>query len=233
MQAVIMAAGRGARMGILTDTLPKVMLEVAGKTLLEHKFDALPPEVDEIILIVGYMGSSIQKKFGGEYNGKKIVYVEQDTLDGTAGALWRGKGLLHDRFLVLNGDDIYGAEDIARCIATPDWAMGVSAQEHIRTSGSVQVDSEGRIVNIVENHENGGASGLVGTNLFVFDTRLFSQPMIPKAPGSSELGLPQTAIAAAKALNIPFYAVPATFWLQITGAEDLEKAQKILQNNAD
>ena len=226
-----MAAGRGARMGVLTDDKPKVILEVAGKTLLEHKFDALPQEVDEILLIVGYRGGLIQKKFGGEYHDKRLVYVEQDKLDGTAGALWRAKGLLRDRFLVLNGDDIYGAEDIAKVIATPDWAMGVSTQEHIRTGGSVEVDAESHIVSIVENHGENGATGLVGTNLFLFDMRLFSQQMVPKAPGSDEFGLPQTAIAAAKSLGIPFYALPATSWLQITSAEDLAKAEETLNKN--
>jgi NDP-sugar pyrophosphorylase family protein len=175
------------------------------------------------------MGSTIQKRCGREYNGKKILYVEQEKLDGTAGALFRAKELLHDRFLVLNGDDIYGPADIAKCIATPDWAMGVYTQEDVRTGGSVEVDSDSRIAAIVENHENGGARGLVGTNLFVFDTRLFSQLMIPKSPGSPEFGLPQTAIAAAKTLGVPFYAVPATFWLQITSPEDLNVAEKALK----
>src|SRR5215212_8859235 len=107
MQAVILAAGRGTRMVELTTEVPKPMLEVSGKTLLEYKFDALPEEVAEVIIIVGYLGSVIQRRFGGEYKGKKLFYVEQEELNGTAGALWHAKDILKDRFIVMMGDDIY------------------------------------------------------------------------------------------------------------------------------
>ncbi|MBI5470340.1 hypothetical protein HY968_03440 [Candidatus Kaiserbacteria bacterium] len=49
-----------------------------------------------------------------------------------------------------------------------------------------------------------------------------------KAPGSNEFGLPQTAIAAAKSLGIPFYAIPESFWLQITSQDDLKMAETAL-----
>src|SRR3989338_8305110 len=115
MQAIILAAGRGERMGALTDNTPKALLEVAGKTLLEHKFDALPYDVDEIILIVVYMGSKILDRFNGRYKDKHILYVEQENpKGGTAEALWNAKSVLHDSFLVMNRDGIYALEDMAK-----------------------------------------------------------------------------------------------------------------------
>ncbi len=77
MQAVILAAGRGTRMGALTEHTPKPMLLVNGRPVLEYIFDSLPEEIDEVIIVVGYLGSVIQKHFGGFYKGKKILYVEQ------------------------------------------------------------------------------------------------------------------------------------------------------------
>src|SRR3989338_3733767 len=108
MQAVILAAVRGTRMKELTEGTPKALLEISGKPLLQYEFDSLPEVVDEVIIIVGYMGSMIQQRFGGIYKDKKIFYVEQDVLDGTAGALWRAKDILSDRFLVMMADDLYG-----------------------------------------------------------------------------------------------------------------------------
>lgn len=228
MQAVVLAAGRGTRMGELTASTPKVLLEVGGKTLLEHKLDILPNDVDEIILIVGYFGSTIQSRFGGVYGDKKILYVEQERLDGTAGALWRARSILKDQFLVMMGDDIYSQEDIIRCVSkTGGWTMLVQEMEHMNMGGRVSTDKKGNIVG-VEEGDYAGKPGLINTNMFMLDTRIFNSPMVLKATGSDEFGLPQTAVTAAKKQGIPFYAIPATFWIQITTPEDLQKAGEIL-----
>lgn len=212
-------------MNELTQDLPKPMLSVLGKTLLEHKFDVLPDDVDEIIIIVGYLGSIIHDRFGGSYKDKRILYIEQDVLDGTAGALWRAKDILHDRFVVMMGDDIYAADDVLSCLEKKDsWSMLVQKTDHI-TGGSVQVDHSHHITGIVE---NSSGAGYAGTNLFALDTRLFSYDMVPKTEGSEEYGLPQTVVAASKESGIPFIAVPATEWIQITSPDDLERAENIL-----
>jgi NDP-sugar pyrophosphorylase family protein len=229
MQAVILAAGRGSRMGDLTETTPKPMLKVHGKTLLEHKLDALPRDVTEVIFIVGHYGSVIHDYFGGVYKDKTIFYVEQDVLDGTAGALWRAKDILKGRFIVMMGDDLYSAEDIAAVQAGEDWVMAVWKTDDIK-GGVVHVDSHHRITRITEGGTSG--KGFAGTNLFGLDTRIFDHPMIPKATGSAEYGLPQTVVAAAKRSGIPFSAVEATDWIQITAPEDLERAEQILSRHA-
>jgi bifunctional UDP-N-acetylglucosamine pyrophosphorylase/glucosamine-1-phosphate N-acetyltransferase len=227
MQAVILAAGRGTRMGALTDNTPKPLLVIAGKTLLEHKFDALPEEVDEIVLVVGYLGGKIQEHFGGSYQGKRILYVEQEVLDGTMGALSRVKGILSDRFLVMMGDDLYAGDDIARCLAIPDWVMLVDDTSNMNAGGRVIVDDKGAILNIEEgNHK--GDPGLASTGLFVLDTRIFQYPMIPKASGSDEFGLPQTVLAASQTSGIPFSAITSTFWIQISDSYDLVRAEAAL-----
>ena len=63
MQAVILAAGLGTRMGKLTKNTPKPMLKLDGKNLLEWKIERLPKEVDEVILVVGYKSEVIKKYF--------------------------------------------------------------------------------------------------------------------------------------------------------------------------
>src|SRR3989344_5542702 len=100
MQCVILAAGRGKRMGSLTDGAPKALLEVSNKTLIEHKLDALPEQIDEVIIVVGYMGSAIQKYLGGFYNDKRIFYVEQEKSNATAGAFSGARSVLPAFFFV-------------------------------------------------------------------------------------------------------------------------------------
>lgn len=225
MQAVILAAGRGTRMGALTETLPKPMLEVAGKTLLEHKFDALPDDVHEIILIVGYLKEIISAAFGDSYKGKKIIYVEQQNIvGGTMDALLQAKQYLTEKFLVMMGDDIYAKEDIQAVLAH-DWALLVQRVPDTKVGGRVIIDIEHHVVDIIENGEGEGA---VSTNMFALDPRIFDFPAVPKKEGSMELGLPQTVVAASRASGIPLNVVEATRWIQITNPDDIAAAEKLL-----
>ncbi len=224
MQAVILAAGRGTRMGTLTEAMPKPMLQVAGRSLLEHKFEVLPEAVDEVILVVGYMGHIVQQFFGGEFAGKRILYMLQENpTGGTAEALWLAKDILKDKFLVMNGDNLYGAEDIAACTAY-DWAVLVQERGHV-SSGRVVVKN-GLVRDIAENSGHKGEKGYANTGLYALDMRIFDYPPAPKAPGSEELGLPQTMIQAVNDIDI--HAVPANFWFEIKSPADLKRAEEAL-----
>ena len=228
MQAVILAAGRGSRMGSATDEIPKPLLEVAGESLLQYKLDAMPKEVDEVIIVVAWMGDKIREKFGDSYKHLRIRYVEQEVLNGTMGALSYAKDMLRGRFLVMMGDDIYAREDAEKCLRNTDgWSLVVQQTDSTRAGGAVQIDPQGKILSITE----GAHAGLryAGTNLFVLDTRLFDFPMVPKAEGSSEFGLPQTVIVVATSLGVPVYAVEASLWIQITELSDLKRAEETLR----
>jgi len=234
MQAVILAAGRGTRMKELTESSPKGLLQVGGRALLEYTLDALPENVDEVIFIVGYLGGMIHDRFGAEYYGKKLFYVEQDELNGTAGALWQAKDILSPQggsvsggknaFLVLNGDDIYDRQDIARMTEEKEWALMVAETNE---GGKIVLNKNGYIEDVVEGHHGEGKS-LASANVFWLDTKIFSHALVPKAHGSSEYGLPQTMLAAAKKLHINIKPVEAKNWIQISRPEDLKKAEEKL-----
>jgi UDP-N-acetylglucosamine diphosphorylase / glucose-1-phosphate thymidylyltransferase / UDP-N-acetylgalactosamine diphosphorylase / glucosamine-1-phosphate N-acetyltransferase / galactosamine-1-phosphate N-acetyltransferase len=228
MQAVILAAGRGTRMGDLTKETPKPMLQVLGKTLLEHKFDALPESVEEIIIVVGYLGNTIREKFGDSYNGKQITYVEQaNIVGGTMDALVQAKSVLTGKFLVINGDDIYAREDFEALLAH-DWAVLVQRVPDTAGGGKVVSDIDNMVIDIIEGGYHSGGEGAINTSTFALDSRIFEYPQVPKAPGSEEMGLPQTVIAASKQGGIPLNIVEATRWIQITNPDDLVRAESIL-----
>ncbi len=210
------------------------MLPVAGRPLLEYKLDALPEEIDEVIMIVGYLGNVIREHFGSAYGNKKIKYVEQQELNGTAGALWSAQSLLHDRFLIMMGDDIYAKKDIEESLAKTDsWTLLVQGLPELYRAGRVELNSEGHIENIIESDredEKRKEPGIASTNLYIVDTRLFTFPLVPKHEGSLEFGLPQTVVAAAKSLGVVFEPIYTDSWIQITAPKDLVAAEKMLKN---
>lgn len=216
----------------LTAEVPKPLLPVAGKSLLEHKLDELPEAVREVILVVGYQADRIKEKLGNSYGGRAIRYVTQEKLDGTGGALWKAKDLITGRFIVLMGDDFYSHSDIKDCIEKAadgnGWAISVQKTESMAEGGRM-VMGVGGVITAIEEGDHRGEAGLINTNLMALDARLFEEPLIPRAPGSDEYGFPQTVLAASRARGIPLHAVFATGWFQVTSPEDLLRAERWLK----
>ena len=106
MQAVIMAGGKGTRLASVTKNVPKPMVLIEGKPLLQYQIENLKANgVSDIILVVGYMGRVIQDYFkDGSAFGVNIHYYVEDTPLGTAGALTELENQLDDTFLLVLGD---------------------------------------------------------------------------------------------------------------------------------
>lgn len=101
MQAVIMAGGQGTRLRELTkDLIPKPMIEIAGKPLLQWQIENLKANgFDDIIVVIGHLGDLILDKFGDT-----VKYFEEDEPLGTAGALPMIEDLLDKEFALIYGD---------------------------------------------------------------------------------------------------------------------------------
>ncbi len=118
-QALVLAGGRGERLRPLTDSIPKPLVRVAGKPILQYSIELLSAHgVEEIILATGHMHEKIEQFFGsGKGFGVKIRYsVEKEPL-GTGGALKAAQGLLGERFFMVNGDNIadFNLREMALC----------------------------------------------------------------------------------------------------------------------
>src|SRR2546428_783593 len=111
MKAVILAAGEGARMGPFTASVPKVMIPVGNRPLLEYVVQALAENgVRDLIFVVGYRRERIQSHFqDGKAFGAHITYVTQTKQLATAHAIWEARGHLEDRFIVLHGSNMAAA----------------------------------------------------------------------------------------------------------------------------
>ena len=112
MKAVIMSGGRGTRISELFPDIPKPLIPICGKPVLEHEIECLREQgFTDIILTVSHMAEKIIEYFGdGERFGVHIDYFVEDKPLGNAGALFRLKDKLTEDFLLLNADSVFNID---------------------------------------------------------------------------------------------------------------------------
>jgi NDP-sugar pyrophosphorylase family protein len=126
-KAVVLAAGKGTRMGSLTEDLPKPMLPVRGKPLLEHVLDHLREAgVRECGLITGYRHEVIEQHFAGY--PMRLEFIHQAVINGTAGAAKLAREFAgNDPFLLTYGDIWCEADDYRRVMQPLEVEPGTEA----------------------------------------------------------------------------------------------------------
>lgn len=227
MQAVILAAGKGVRMLPLTLHRPKPLVEVAGKPIIEHILDALPPEVDDIIIVVGYKAEMIIDRFRDEYKGKSLRYVHQWMPAGTAHALSLARPFLSGKFLLLNADDIMGADALATAITHP-LAILVAPHTEPEKFGVVSLRDITVLDGIIEKPEH-PATNLVSTGAMVLDERIFGYEAIRHENGEYFLTAPLEQLAKAHDVTVIEQAV----WIPVGSPEDIPIAEAMLNDIED
>jgi bifunctional UDP-N-acetylglucosamine pyrophosphorylase/glucosamine-1-phosphate N-acetyltransferase len=225
MQAVILAAGRGKRMGVLTETTPKPLLRAGDKTLIEYKLDELPDEVTEIIIVVGYLEHTIREYLGNRYGNKTIRYAQQLELNGTAGAVLAAKDMLGDRFLVMMGDDIYSREDIAECLKY-DFAVCGKNVRNAEYGGELLLDKNMHLIGINE-PKHFIENGYRNSGLYMLHKRFFDYDMLPVGD-TGEFGIPHTLVSCAKKEKVTVVTTDH-LWVQITDQNDIAEYEEYLK----
>ena len=128
MRAMILAAGRGERLRPLTDDLPKALVDVGGRTLLERHLDRLAAAgIVDVVINLGWLGEQIVDRVGdGSAYGLRVEYSdEQDDVLETGGGVHNALPLLGDNpFLVVNAD-------VLTDMPVPDVRIGDDADAHI------------------------------------------------------------------------------------------------------
>ena len=178
MQAVILVAGKSTRTYPLTLTRPKPLLPVANKTIIEHILEQLEGLIDEVILIVGYRKEMIEEYIGSKWHNIKISYCEQKKQLGTGHAVLQTEPFIKERFIVLNGDDIYARQDVESLLKYEYGAL-VRWEEDPSQYGVYEVDDQNRVLNLVEKPKE-FIGNLTNVGAYVFDKSIFD--FIKKTP---------------------------------------------------
>lgn len=144
--AMVLAAGLGRRMRPLSDTRPKPMVEIAGRTLLDHAIDRLERVgVERVVVNVHYRADQIVAHLGARKR-PEIVFSREETLLDTGGGVARALPWLDDTFFVVNGDVLWldgAALALARLAAAFDPERMDAMLLFQRTADAVGYDGDG------------------------------------------------------------------------------------------
>lgn len=239
-RAVVLAAGKGTRLGDLTRDRPKPLVEAGGRPLLHWILQGLKDAgVSEVCLVIGYLGSKVRESCGdGSAIGLSIVYQEQERLNGTGGALLTARGFCREEpFLMCFGDILLHPAEHYRAMlddfeaSRPDALLAANYVEDPACGAAVYFDSALRIHRIVEKPAPGTSTTSYNqAGAFVFTRAIFEAL---DTVGVSPRGEIELTAGVARLLEqgktVRAYPVPAGHWLDIGTPEALAQTDRILR----
>ncbi|TFV80674.1 HAD-IIIA family hydrolase [Bradyrhizobium frederickii] len=185
-QAAILVGGLGTRLGERTKTVPKPMLDIGGRPFLDTLIDELVRYgvFDEILLLAGHKAEIVETHYAAAARGQTRIVVSRETEPlGTGGALVHARNLLHDRFLLLNGDSLFDFNLLDLIARAHDGRV------HMALRDGVVGDRYGRVVldgDMVRDFiaPGAGATGPVNAGIYVIDKSVLGE--IATLPASLE-----------------------------------------------
>jgi bifunctional UDP-N-acetylglucosamine pyrophosphorylase/glucosamine-1-phosphate N-acetyltransferase len=222
MDAIILAAGLGTRLRPHTLQTPKPLLPISGRPILDWALGALPPAVDRVLVVVNYLAEQIEAYLRTQKHVAAWEAVRQEVPRGTGDAFRCCRDRLRsDRFLVLNGDDLYGAADLADLAGRPAGLL-VHPVDEPRRFGIAFLKPDGSLEKLVEKPDLRGEQ-LANTGAYLFPRDVFDTELTVSARGEYEITDYVSALAGRRRVDV----VRARFWLPIGTVEAWEDAQRL------
>ncbi len=236
--AVLLAAGRGSRLGRFTADTPKPMLEVAGAPLIEHITGALAEAgVSRFIVVTGYLGTQVAEwcgRFARANPGIEVESVAQGELNGTGGAILAARGKIADdaRFIFGWGDVLMDRANYDRFATRAaeddfDLLLAVNRMKDPWRGAAVYLSADLRVERIIEKPPQGESTtewnnaGIFAARPVLFD---YAMRLTPSPRGELELPLAFDAMISegreVRAIDM------RGFWSDVGTPEDLEIARK-------
>jgi dTDP-glucose pyrophosphorylase len=230
-KAVVLAAGKGTRMGALTHQLPKPMLRLAGKPIIEHILDRLREAgTKEALIVTGYRAEMIEQHLG-EYP-MKLMFERQQTINGTGTAALLARNFAGEHpFLLTFGDIICESSDYRYLSALGGAAvLGV---KHVDDPyrGAAVYEENGMVTRIIEKPPQGtSTTHWNSAGLYTFRPVIFEHvaKLDPSPRGEYELS---DAIASliAGGERVLLYSMKGA-WRDVGRPEDLRPAEQLLKS---
>lgn len=183
MKVVVIAGGQGTRIASVNSEIPKAMIPIAGKPILEYEVEmAKRYGYIDFLFIIGYMGNQIASYFGdGSKWGVNIEYYQEEKPLGTAGALGFLKDKLTEDFFVFYGDTVmdFDMEAMLRYHRgkNADATLFLHPNDHPYDSDIVDLDKDGKVLHFYNKpHEDNFISkNIVNAALFIFSPQILEE----------------------------------------------------------
>ena len=220
MDAIILAAGKGTRLRPHTETIPKPLLDVQGRPILDWIIGALPP-VDRLVVVVNYLAEQIEAYLAEQSHVKNWTTVRQAEPRGTGDALMScSSTIASDRVMVLNGDDLIGRADLARLAAVPMGILAHSVNEPA-SYGILFRNPDGTLDKVLEKPEGLTPPQLANIGAYLFPKSVFDLTLPLSPRGEYEITDAVSQLASAGRFDV----VEAGYWLPIGTIEQWNASQ--------
>jgi UDP-N-acetylglucosamine diphosphorylase / glucose-1-phosphate thymidylyltransferase / UDP-N-acetylgalactosamine diphosphorylase / glucosamine-1-phosphate N-acetyltransferase / galactosamine-1-phosphate N-acetyltransferase len=237
MKAVILAAGKGTRMGDLTRTTPKPMLPVAGVPMIERVIQSLiDTGLREFVIVSGHLGQIVRAYLGtGDKLGCHIDHVVQEKLDGTASALKLTRDAVGDSSLLLTFADILMEPSNYTGIRTVfeehrcDVAAAVRRVDDPHLGAAVYIDSDWNVVNIIEKPPKGTSTTPWNhSGMYCFQPAIYDYLEKIEPSGRGEYEIPDAVRGMiGDGLCVKAYQLDG-YWKDLASPADIREAEALL-----
>lgn len=223
-KALILAGGKGTRLRPITFEIPKPMVPVQGRPLIEHTINLLRKyDIRDITLSIGHLGEKVKEYFGdGSKFGVKIRYIMENEPLGTAGCLKIAKEWLTEPFIMLNGDnlvqidleDLFNTHQSNKALAT----IALTTVDDPSSFGVALLNGQ-RITQFIEKPKE-PISKLINAGVYVIDPEIIDY--LTDGPASMEYDIFPKVLGKERLYGYPFEGQ----WLPTDNTERYERAIK-------
>lgn len=174
MKAIILAGGAGSRLAPLTNDVPKPLVEMVGRPIMECVIEHLRSfGIDEIGVTVSHMADKIKRRFGnGSAYGVKLTYFTETEPLGTAGGVKQAEDFVGDDFLVIAADAYtkINIDELLKFhrVRRSSFTIAAVKRRDVRGLGVLETNARGLVTRFTEKPENVGKKpGLVNTGIYI------------------------------------------------------------------
>ena len=247
MKAVILAAGQGTRLRPITNDLPKCLVQVNQKPMMQYQLESITQiGITECVIVVGFKRNMIERYFGSNFCNTNLIYIENDRFQETNNlySLWLARNQLLDDIILLEGDVLFHhslLEEVHQSVhpnlAVVDWFQS-SMNGTIMFAKSGFADS---IVLKVDQFGNFNYQGALKTvNIYRFSQTALNDHILPVLDVWVSKGRTDQFYEAAIAqlvaqgdLQLATHLARSGRWAEVDTPEDILEAEKIAASWGD